>query len=100
VSLIDPSGNEVTPTLVNTKYSGSINIVDDTFPQPPYPIPYIYSRAAGGMETYNQGNYQGGATTFVNTYSAPGAAGEWTLSILPRNTENFEYTVTIGAAEE
>lgn len=100
VSLIDPSGNEVTPTLVNTKYSGSINIVDDTYPQPPYPMPYVSSRVAGGMETYDQGNYQGGTTTFVKTYSAPGAAGEWTLSILPRNTENFEYTVTIGAAEE
>lgn len=100
VSLIDPSGNEVTPTLVNTKYSGSINIVDDTYPQPPYPMPYVSSRVAGGMETYDQGSYQGGTTTFVKTYSAPGAAGEWTLSILPRNTENFEYTVTIGAAEE
>ena len=32
VSLKDPSGKEVTPTLVNTKYSGSINIVDDTYP--------------------------------------------------------------------
>lgn len=100
VSLIDPSGNEVTPTLVNTKYSGSINIVDDTYPQPPYPMPYVSSRVAGGMETYDQGSYQGGTTTFVKTYSTPGAVGEWTLSILPRNTENFEYTVTIGAAEE
>ncbi|RXA21328.1 hypothetical protein EQO05_02585 [Methanosarcina sp. MSH10X1] len=100
VSLINPSGDEVTPVLVNTKHSGSINIVDDTYPQPPYPMPYISSRIADGMETYDQGNYQGGTTTFVKTYSAPGAAGKWTLSILPRNTENFEYTVTIGAAEE
>jgi len=100
VSLIDPSGNEVTPTPVNTKYSGSINIVDDTYPQPPYPVPYISSRIAGGMETNDQGSYQGGTTTFVETYSAPGAAGKWTLSIFPENTENFEYTVTIGTAEE
>ncbi len=99
VSLKDPSGNEVTPALVNTKYSGSINIIDDTYPQP-YPVPYISSRIAGGVETYDQGRYQGGTTTFVETYTAPGAAGKWTLSILPKNTENFEYTVTIGAAAE
>lgn len=99
VSLKDTSGNEVTPVLVNTKYSGSINIIDDTYPQP-YPVPYISSRVAGGMEAYDQGSYQGGTTTFVETYTAPGAAGKWTLSILPRNTENFEYTVTIGAAGE
>ena len=99
VSLKDPSGNEVTPDLVNTKYSGSINIIDDTSPQP-YPVPYISSKIAGGMETYDQGNYQGGTTTFVETYTVPGAAGKWTLSILPENAENFEYSITIGAAEE
>ena len=100
VSLKDPSGNEVTPVPVNTKYSGSINIIDDTYPQP-YPVPYISSRIAGGMETStNQGSYQGGTTTFVETYTVPGAAGKWTLSILPENTENFEYSIIIGAAEE
>ena len=100
VSLKDPSGKEVTPVPVNTKYSGSINIIDDTYPQP-YPVPYISSRIAGGMETStNQGSYQGGTTTFVETYTVPGAAGKWTLSILPGNTENFEYSIIIGAAEE
>jgi len=100
VSLTDPSGNEVTPTLVNTKYSGSINIVDDTYPQMSYSLPYMSSRVTGNMETRYQGNYQGGTTTFVETYTAPGAAGKWTLSIFPKNTESFEYTVTIGAAEK
>ena len=84
---------------MNTKYSGSINIIDDTSPQP-YPVPYISSKIAGGMETYDQGNYQGGTTTFVETYTVPGAAGKWKLSILPKNAENFEYSITIGAAEE
>jgi hypothetical protein len=105
VSLIDPSGNEVIPTLVDTKYSGSITIVDDTYPQPSYPLPYMSSRAAGSMdtgnvETKNQGSYQGGTTTFVKTYTAPGAVGKWKLSIYPENTENFDYTVTIGAAKK
>jgi hypothetical protein len=100
VSLVDPSGNEVTPVLVNTKYSGSVNIVADTYPQPPYPIPYMSLRITDSMKTNDQGNYQGGTTTFVETYTVPGAVGKWTLLILPKNTENFEYTATIGAAEE
>lgn len=105
VSLIDPSGNEVTPTPVDTKYSGSITIVDDTYPWPLYSLSYMSSVAAGdvkasNMETKNQGSYQGGTTTFVKTYTAPGAVGKWKLSIFPENTENFDYTVTIGAAEK
>ena len=52
------------------------------------------------METYDQGNYQGGTTAVVKTYTAPGAVGKWKLSILPKNAENFEYSITIGAAEE
>jgi hypothetical protein len=106
VSLVDPSGNEVTPTLVNTKYSGSINIVDDTYPQLPYPLPYMSSRfegdmsTGGNMETKNQGSYQGGTTTFVKTYTAPGSVGKWKLSIYPENTQSFDYTVTVGAAEK
>lgn len=99
VNLKDPSGNKVTPTLINTKSSGSINIVDDTYPQP-RPLLDVSSKIAGNMETYNQGSYQGGTTTFVETYTVPGATGKWTLSILPKNTENFEYSITIGAAEK
>ena len=99
VNLKDPSGNKVTPTLINTKSSGSINIVDDIYPQP-RPLLDVSSKIAGNMETYNQGSYQGGTTTFVETYTVPGATGKWTLSILPKNTENFEYSITIGAAEK
>jgi len=98
VSLKDPSGKEVTPALASTKYRGSVSIIDDTYPQP-Y-LSYVSARIAGGMEPYNQGSYQDGTTTFVETYTVPGAAGDWTLSILPKNTENFEYSITIGAAEE
>lgn len=106
VSLTNPSGNKVIPTFVDTKYSGSITIVDDTYPsQPLYSLPYMSSRAAGdvktgNVETKNQGSYQGGTTTFIKTYTAPGAVGKWTLSIFPENTENFDYTVTIGAAKK
>ena len=99
VNLKDPSVNKVTPTLINTKSSGSINIIDDTYPQL-RPLLDVSSKIAGNMEAYNQGSYQGGTTTFVETYTVPGATGKWTLSILLKNTENFEYSITIGAAEK
>lgn len=99
VSLKDPSGKEVKPVLVNTKSIGSVSIVDDTYPQP-RPLFEKSPNVMGSMGTSNQGSYQGGTTTFVETYTVPGAAGKWTLSILPKNTENFEYSVTVGAAEK
>ena len=79
--------------------------MDDTYPQVSYSLPYMSSTVAGdvkmgNMETKNQGSYQGGTTTFVKTYTAQGAVGKWTLSIFPENTESFDYTVTIGAAEK
>jgi hypothetical protein len=99
VSLKDPSGKEVIPTLVNTKSIGSISIVDNTYQQP-RPLLEKSSNAEGSMGISNQGSYQGGTTTFAETYTVLGATGKWTLSILPKNTENFEYSVTIGAAEK
>jgi hypothetical protein len=99
VSLKDPSGKEIKPTLASTKYSGSINIVDDSSPQP-QPLLDISSSVKTSTETYNQASYQGSTTTFIETYTAQGAAGKWTLSILPKKTENFEYSITIGAADK
>jgi hypothetical protein len=97
VSLKDPSGKEIKPTLVSTKSSGSINIVDDSSQQP-QPLLDLPSNVKDSTGTYKQISYQGSTTTFIETYTVPGAAGKWTLSILPKNTENFEYSVTIGAA--
>ncbi|MCQ1534685.1 hypothetical protein FTO70_03055 [Methanosarcina sp. KYL-1] len=100
VSLKDPSGNAVVPVLESTKYTGSVSVMDETYPQP-YPLPYMSSmRIADGMENAGQGSYQGGNTGIVETYTLPGAAGKWTLSILPKNTENFDYSITIGPVEE
>jgi hypothetical protein len=97
VGLKDPSGKEVKPVLVSTKSIGSVSIVDGAYPQP-YPLLEKSSNVVDSTVTSNEGSYQGGTTTFVETYTAPGAAGKWTLSILPKNTDNFEYSVTIGAA--
>lgn len=97
VGLKDPSGKEVKPVLASTKSIGSVSIVDNSYPQP-YPLLEKSSRIMDSTVTSNEGSYQGGTTTFVETYTAPGAVGKWTLSILPKNTDNFEYSVTIGAA--
>jgi hypothetical protein len=43
--------------------------------------------------------YQQGSTTYTEVYLAEGAVGEWTLEIMPHNTENFEYSVNIGPVD-
>lgn len=40
--------------------------------------------------------YQNTSTIYTEVYEVSGAAGEWTLSILPVNTDNFEYSITTG----
>ncbi len=40
--------------------------------------------------------YQNYGSTFVETYTAPGAVGDWELSILPKNTQSFGYSITVG----
>lgn len=99
VSLKDPSGKEVIPTLVSTKSIGSVSIVDNTYPQP-QPFLEKSPDAGGSTGTSSDGTYQGGTTTFVETHTVPGAAGKWTLSILPKNIENFEYSITVEAADK
>ena len=32
----------------------------------------------------------------METYTVPGAIGHWELSILPKNTANFGYSITVG----
>jgi hypothetical protein len=40
--------------------------------------------------------YQSTGTVYTEVYEVSGAAGEWTLSILPVNADNFEYSITTG----
>src|SRR5665647_2364754 len=40
--------------------------------------------------------YQNTYDNRVETYRAPGAIGNWELSILPKNTNNFGYSITVG----
>ncbi len=40
--------------------------------------------------------YQEMGAQHIVTYKADGSPGEWKLSILPRNTQGFDYSITIG----
>lgn len=98
VSLKDPAGDKVTPILVSTKYSGTVNVIDNTDFYSPYSS-FLRLPRVTDDENDSLGNYQDGTTTVVKTYKVPGAVGNWTLSIFPKNTENFGYSITIGGNE-
>lgn len=53
-----------------------------------YPIPILE----------NENGYQNFNGHYAETYTAPGAIGNWKLSILPKNTNNFGYSITVGDA--
>ncbi len=44
----------------------------------------------------NPGEYQDMVPQYVFTYSAAGAPGEWTLEVMPENTQTFSYEISLG----
>jgi|SRR5664280_1013425 len=40
--------------------------------------------------------YQNSGESYVETYTVPGAIGDWELTILPKSTNNFGYSITKG----
>lgn len=74
------NGNPVDLTLVKTVGSGSVYIGNS------YP----------SWSTLINNNYQSYGEHYVETYTANGVIGDYELSILPKNTYNFGYSVTIG----
>lgn len=98
VSLKDPAGDKITPVLVSTKYSGTVSVIDDTDFYSPYSS-FLYLPRVTDDENGSMGDYQAGSTTVVETYKVSGAVGNWTLSIFPKNTENFGYSITMGGNE-
>jgi PKD repeat protein len=50
---------------------------------------YPYSTWAGDVYQNNDGRYEA-------TYTAPGAIGDWELTIFPKSMNSFEYSITIG----
>lgn len=43
--------------------------------------------------------YQSYGSRYVETYTAPGAVGNWELSMLPKNTQSFGYSITVRDSE-
>lgn len=74
------NGNPVDLTLVKTVGSGSVYIGNS------YP----------SWSTLINNNYQSYGEHYVETYKANGVVGDYELSILPKNTYNFGYSITIG----
>ncbi|MDW7727205.1 MAG: hypothetical protein SCH70_08895 [Candidatus Methanoperedens sp.] len=78
-SLKDSSGN-VELNITKTVIKGTVSMGGEI---PPW-------------EIESSGIYQQMGTQYLETYTVNGHAGEWELSVLPSNTETFEYTITIG----
>ena len=83
VTLEGDSG-EVEMTLVKTTYSGSVSLGMSNFPP---------------WEVDSTGIYQDLSSSYIEEYSAPCEAGDWTLGILPGNADMFSYTITFGPGE-
>ncbi len=78
-SLEGPGGKA--PLTVNkTVIRGNVNMGGD---RPPW-------------EMDSASIYQEMGVQYVVTYKTDGTPGEWKLSVLPRNTQGFDYSITIG----
>lgn len=78
------NSSPVNMTLVKTKQSSNVNIAGDYFSS--------FSIEEGGI-------YQNSGSYYTETYTVPGAIGDWELEILPKNTGYFDYSITIGDSE-
>jgi hypothetical protein len=47
-------------------------------------------------ELDSKGIYQENGVQLIETFKVSGSPGEWKLKVLPKNTESFEYSVSIG----
>jgi hypothetical protein len=73
------NSSPVNLTLVKTSQSGSVSLAGYYYP--------VWARDDSSI-------YQNNGNRYAETYSVPGAIGNWELSILPKNTELFGYSIT------
>ena len=50
--------------------------------------------------TEDGSSYESSSRQYVETYRVPGAIGSWELTILPKNTNSFSYSITVGDSEK
>ena len=80
VKLTDPDGNEGKAVQKAVQYAGSVTMGN---------VPYPVFKVSG-----NNSEYQEYSKSYVETYTLEASAGQWTLSVMPHNTENFEYSIS------
>jgi hypothetical protein len=78
------NSSPVDMSLVKTTQTGNVGIGWNYFP--------TWSEEDG--ITYENYDRQ-----YTQTYTVPGAIGDWKLEILPKNVESFEYSITIGESD-
>jgi hypothetical protein len=82
VALTTPEGGKLTSEPSKTVKTGEISLGMDYLPP---------------WELASEGMYHVMSTEYSETYTITNATGGvWALEILPRNAENFEYTIEIG----
>ena len=79
-SLEDPDGKIVDLNVTSTVIKGHVNMGSE---RPPW-------------EVDSESIYQENGVQYTVIYRADGSPGNWTLRVLPGNTQGFEYTITIG----
>ncbi len=77
---LEGPGGKAQLNVTKTVIKGTINMGGD---RPPWEIDSVSI-------------YQETGVQHVETYRTSGSPGEWKLSVLPRNTQGFEYSITIG----
>lgn len=78
------NSSPVNLTLVKVAESGTVYSQGDIFP--------IWA-------IENSPSYQSDSRKYIETYRVPGAIGTWELTILPKNTNSFDYLITVGESE-
>lgn len=85
VKLTDPQGREVETIQKAIQYGGSVTVGS---------ISYPVLKAAE-----NNSEYQSYSQEYVETYTVQASAGQWVLSVMPHNTESFEYSINIEPSQ-
>jgi hypothetical protein len=83
VDLDGPDNNPVSLKMIKTVIKGGVSLGGMGTMYPPW-------------ESESEGIYDNIGTQYTETYTADIPAGDMKLNILPRNTQGFEYTITIG----
>jgi hypothetical protein len=80
--LTGPNGN-ANLVLVEKEIKGSVNLGTDS----------------SLMNSDQPATYQETGSQYVFTYSAQGTPGQWTLAVMPRNTQSFDYKISLGGKD-